>query len=117
MKTKFGLIAFALLALVAGSVSAAESKEAAPPKKSAKQVEPSEEFRTFVASLQINSVQISFAGSDGNRALINRRVFREGDLVEKEHGVRLVEIDGDAKALTFQDNTGARIIKSYGEPK
>jgi hypothetical protein len=71
-------------------------------------VEPSQEFRAFVASLKISGV---FAGAN-SRMLANDRVYRIGDVVHRELGIRFTGLNPETKAIVFEDKTGARVTRA-----
>jgi hypothetical protein len=115
MKTQPYPLALVLLGLASSPATFAESKEAVPPEKSASQVEPSGAFRAYVQSMEITGVFVGHGSGAQNRAVVNKRLVRPGDVIESELGVRFVSVDADAKILVFEDKTGARLTKSYGQ--
>ena len=112
MKTRAHLLVLALVALPLIEMIAVDSKGSSSAEKSAKQVEPSEAFRAYVQSLEIQGVFIGY--NSGARAMVNKRLVRPGDVIESELGVRFVAVNPDAKLLVFEDKTGARLTKNFG---
>ena len=47
----------------------------------------------------------------GSKVLMNDKVYRLNDLVDRKLGLRLVKIEADS--LTFADATGATYVKSF----
>lgn len=62
----------------------------------------------FVDSIKVAGIRPS--GSD-SRVLMNDRVFRVNDIVERNLGVRLTKVEADA--LTFTDMNGAVYVKNF----
>jgi hypothetical protein len=71
-------------------------------------VEPSPEFRAFVAGLKISGI---FLGTNA-RILADSRVYRVGDTLDRERGIRLLSVDGDPRKIVFEDKTGARVSRA-----
>jgi len=63
---------------------------------------------TFIDSLRIAGIRASATDS---KVLMNDRVYRNGDIVEHELGLKLVGITADS--LTFEDEHGARYTRNF----
>lgn len=74
---------------------------AAPPKTD-------ERVHAFVDAIKVAGIRSS--GGD-SRVLMNDRVFRVNDIVERNLGVRLTKVEADA--LTFTDGNGALYVKHF----
>ena len=62
----------------------------------------------FIESLRIAGIRASATDS---KVLMNDRVYRIGDIVEHELGLKLIGIT--ASSLTFEDERGARYTRSF----
>ena len=63
---------------------------------------------TFIETLRIAGIRASATDS---KVLMNDRVYRNGDIVEHELGLKLVGITSDS--LTFEDEHGARYTRNF----
>ena len=81
--------------------AALADQPAAPPKTD-------ERVHAFVDAIKVAGIRSS--GGDG-RVLMNDRVFRVNDIVERNLGVRLTKVEADA--LTFTDGNGAIYVKHF----
>lgn len=72
-------------------------------------VKPSAAFENYVAGLRVSGVLLGASP----RALINGRTVYLGDVIDPVLGVRLVEVDGAARQLVFEDSTTANIRARY----
>jgi len=72
-----------------------------PPKFSPKAI-------SFVDNLRIAGIRASATDS---KVLMNDRVYRNGDIVEHELGLKLTEIT--ANSLTFENESGARYTRNF----
>ncbi len=72
-------------------------------------VEPSAEFRSFVANAKISGV---FQGVPA-RAMINNRLVRTGEMVESGLGIVFVGVDPARRHLLFKDRAGALVARKY----
>jgi hypothetical protein len=63
---------------------------------------------TFIETLRIAGIRASATDS---KVLMNDRVYRNGDIVEHELGLKLVGITADS--LTFEDEHGARYTRNF----
>jgi hypothetical protein len=73
----------------------------APPPK------PNERIAAFVEGIRVTGVRSS--GSE-SRVLMNERVFRVNDVVDRTLGVRLIQVGADS--LTFADANGVTYVKT-----
>jgi hypothetical protein len=62
----------------------------------------------FVDAVRVAGIRSS--GGD-SRVLMNDRVFRVNDIVERSLGIRLTKVESNA--LTFTDSTGAIYVKNF----
>ncbi len=62
----------------------------------------------FVDSIRVSGIRVS---SSDSKVLMNDRVYRIGDTVEHELGIRLVAIT--STSLTFEDDRGARYMRNF----
>jgi hypothetical protein len=69
---------------------------------------PDERVTTFVEAIRVTGIRSSGAES---RVLMNERVYRVNDVVERNLGVRLVKVD--ANSLTFSDPNGITYVKNF----
>jgi hypothetical protein len=69
---------------------------------------PDERVAAFVDAIRVTGIRSSGAES---RVLMNERVYRVNDLVERTLGVRLVKAAGDS--LTFADPRGFTYVKQF----
>lgn len=67
-----------------------------------------ERVHAFVDAIKVAGIRSS--GGD-SRVLMNDRVFRVNDIVERNLGVRLTKVEADA--LTFTDGNGATYVKHF----
>lgn len=82
---------------------------AEPPLPEVLRIEPTQEFRDFVASLKVNGV---FQGEPA-RALLNGKMYGVGQLVEPSLGITFVGVETDTKDLVFEDIRGAIVKRHY----
>lgn len=68
---------------------------------------PDNQVQAFVDALKISGVR--FSGSD-SKVLINQRVYRIKDLVDRTLNLRLVKVTADT--LVFQDGNGAMYTRN-----
>lgn len=95
------------LAVVPKPESAPASEPAAPARPAlAPKLEP--RAITFIESIRVAGIRASATDS---KVLMNDRVYRIGDTVEHEMGLRLVAIT--ANSLTFEDERGARFTRTF----
>ncbi|MEI6105819.1 MAG: hypothetical protein WCR49_02295 [Opitutae bacterium] len=99
----------------AAAVAAATSKPApavttpAPaPAPAAPPVKLEPRAITFIENLRIAGIRASATDS---KVLMNDRVFRSGDIVEHEIGLKLIGIT--ANSLTFEDERGGRYTRNF----
>jgi hypothetical protein len=69
---------------------------------------PSEQAYAFLDKLQVTGIR--FSGSD-SKVLMNDRVYRVNDIVERSLGLKLVKVT--ANSLTFVDRNGATYTKNF----
>lgn len=93
------------LAVPAAPIVAPTPVVAAPPPAPAK---ADERITVFVESIKVAGVRSSGTES---RVLMNERVYRVNDVVERNLGLKLVAVA--AGALTFSDSSGATYVKSF----
>lgn len=62
----------------------------------------------FIDNLRIAGIRASATDS---KVLMNDRVYRNGDIVEYELGLKLIEIT--ANSLTFENESGARYTRNF----
>ncbi len=62
----------------------------------------------YVDKVRVTGIRTSETGS---KVLMNDKVYRLNDLVDRKLGLRLVKIEADS--LTFADATGATYVKSF----
>ncbi len=79
---------------------------AAPPPIAA--AKPDERVTVFVESIKVAGVRSS---GNESRVLMNERVYRVNDVVERTLGLKLVAVA--AGALTFSDPSGATYVKNF----
>ena len=96
----------------AGEIPAAqppplESRPAVPPPPAAP-VKGDERVHAFVDAIRVTGIRSS--GED-SRVLMNDRVYRVTDIVERTLGVRLTKVDPGS--LTFTDGNGAIYVKNF----
>ena len=63
---------------------------------------------SFIDNLRIAGIRASATDS---KVLMNDRVYRNGDIVEYELGLKLIEIT--ANSLTFENESGARYTRNF----
>jgi len=78
---------------------------AAPPAK----LEP--RAINFIEAIRVAGIRASATDSKDSKVLMNDRVYRVGNTVEAEMGLRLVEITPNS--LTFEDDRGGRYTRSF----
>jgi hypothetical protein len=93
-------------AAVTPAVATAEPKSTAaeppaPPK-------PDERIHQFVEALKVTGIRSS--GSE-SKVLMNDRVYRVNDIVDRNLGVRLTKVAPDS--LTFTDGNGVSYVKYF----
>uniref|UniRef100_UPI0040498566 hypothetical protein n=1 Tax=Cephaloticoccus sp. TaxID=1985742 RepID=UPI0040498566 len=71
--------------------------------------EASAEFNSHVAGLSITGV---FQGKPA-RALINGRLFNEGDVVDISLGITFDHVESETRSIIFRDTTGATVKRKY----
>ncbi|MES2692233.1 MAG: hypothetical protein V4773_02090, partial [Verrucomicrobiota bacterium] len=81
------------------------SKFVPPPAAAAK---TDERIAAFVDAIKVTGIRSSGAES---RVLMNDRVYKVNDIVERTLGVRLVKVAPDS--LTFSDNNGFTYVKLF----
>jgi hypothetical protein len=69
---------------------------------------PDERVAAFVEAVRVMGIRSSGAES---RVLMNERVYRVNDIVERTLGVRLIKVAADA--LTFSDANGVTYVKNF----
>jgi len=69
-------------------------------------IKPDERITAFVEAMRIKSVRV--AGAD-SRVLINDRVYRVGEIIDRTLGIRLATVA--ASQLTFSDANGTTYVK------
>jgi hypothetical protein len=67
-----------------------------------------ERVMAFVDSIRVTGIRSS---GDGSRVLMNERVYRVNEIVERTLGVRLVKVSSDS--LTFADANGVTYVKFF----
>ena len=93
------------------SVEPAPAKtEVTPPVTAPKPhvAKPDERIHQFVESLKVAGIRSSGADS---KVLMNDRVYRVNDYVDRSLGVRLTKVSSDS--LTFTDENGATYVKYF----
>jgi hypothetical protein len=70
--------------------------------------EPDERVAAFVDAVRVTGIRSSGAES---RVLMNERVYRVNDVVERNLGVRLIKAEVDS--LTFSDGRGVTYVKHF----
>lgn len=80
----------------------------APPPAETLPPKPSEKVYVFIDQLQVMGIRSSGAGS---KVLMNDRVYRVNDIVNRELGLRLVGVTPES--LTFVDASGASYTKNF----
>lgn len=97
----------------AKAAAPAKVEPAAPPPEPivlvAPKPKPSAAFRVYVVNARVSGV---FQGDPG-RVLLNGRMFRIGELVEPQLGIRLTRLDVEHKMLYFEDVSGAEMERHY----
>ena len=69
---------------------------------------PDERVAAFVDAVRVTGIRSSGADS---RVLMNERVYRVNDVVERTLGVRLIKAAADS--LTFADSRGVTYVKNF----
>ena len=69
---------------------------------------PDERIVAFVENVKVAGIRSS---GNESRVLMNDRVFRVNDIVERTLGVRLVKVAVDS--LTFADSNGVTYVKYF----
>lgn len=69
---------------------------------------PDERVAAFVEAVRVMGIRSSGAES---RVLMNERVYRVNDIVERTLGVKLIKVAADA--LTFSDPNGVTYVKNF----
>jgi hypothetical protein len=87
--------------LPALNLAADSGASTAPPKTD-------ERIHQFVDAIKVAGIRSS---GDDSRVLMNDRVYRVNDIVERTLGVRLTKVEADA--LTFTDGNGATYVKHF----
>lgn len=91
--------------------AAAPSPEAKPvvaPPPPAAEPKPDEHIHAFVDAIRVTGIRSS---GDDSRVLMNDRVFRVNDIVDRGLGVRLTKVNPNS--LTFTDSNGATYVKNF----
>jgi hypothetical protein len=78
------------------------------PEPAAPTGKPDERIHQFVESIRVTGIRAS--GGD-SKVLMNDRVYRVNDLVERTLGVRLTKVANDS--LTFTDSNGVTYVKYF----
>ena len=74
-------------------------------------MEPSEAFRIWARNARISGVR---EGEQGQvRALVNGRLFLDGDLVDATLGLRMIGQSKTERRLIFEEGSGARLEVAY----
>lgn len=84
------------------------SAVAETPPSAAAPLRPNERVTAFVEAVRVTGIRSSGAES---RVLMNDRVYRVNDIVERTLGLRLVEVGADT--LTFSDANGVKYVKNF----
>jgi len=84
------------------------SSEASAPARPAPAPKLETRALTFIESIRVAGIRASATDS---KVLMNDRVYRIGDTVEHEMGLRLVGIT--ANSLTFEDERGGRFTRTF----
>jgi hypothetical protein len=79
----------------------------APPPAPLDPSQPDPKILAYIETLQVAGVRLTGTGS---KALINDRVYREGDIIDRLLGLRVKKIDSDV--LTFVDERGVIYTKN-----
>lgn len=82
----------------------AESPKPPPPKLEPRAI-------NFIESIRVAGIRASATDPKDSKVLMNDRVYRIGNTVEAELGLRLVEIT--ANSLTFEDERGGRYTRTF----
>lgn len=69
---------------------------------------PSEHMVRTIEAMQVSGIRALGADS---KVLLNGRVYRIGDLVDRDFGLRLIEVTGES--LTFRDQTAAVYTRRF----
>jgi hypothetical protein len=69
---------------------------------------PSAQIQTLVDGFRVTGVRVS---STDSKVLMNDRVYRINDTVERTHGLKLVEVNADH--LVFVDEHGFRYQRNF----
>ena len=64
-----------------------------------------------IESLRVAGIRASATDPKDSKVLMNDRVYRIGNIVEAEMGLRLVEITSGS--LTFEDARGGRYTRTF----
>lgn len=94
----------------APSAEAKPAPAAAPanPEEPAAPPKPNEQIHKFVEALHVTGIRSSGTES---KVLMNDRVYRVNDIVDRTLGVRLTQVSPDS--LTFTDANGATYVKYF----
>ncbi|HUR58631.1 MAG TPA: hypothetical protein VM029_13040 [Opitutaceae bacterium] len=94
----------------AATTSAAPSAPVASPaaEPAAPDAKGDERVYAFVDTIRVTGIRSS--GGD-SRVLMNEKVYRVNDIVDRSLGVRLIKVDADS--LTFVDEKGAKYVKYF----
>jgi len=85
---------------------AAPTPQVSEPAKPVLKLEP--RAMTFIDNLKVAGIRASATDS---KVLMNDRVYRVGDMVEREMGLKLVGITSNS--LTFEDERGGRFTRTF----
>lgn len=90
------------------AVATAGSKPSIPPPTTAPVSKPDERVQQFVDTIRVTGIRSS--GSD-SRVLMNDRVYRVNDIVDRSLELRLTKVASDS--LTFTDANGVTYVKYF----
>jgi hypothetical protein len=90
------------------TASAAPSPAAARPAPAAPAPSPDERINSYLDELRVTAVRIQ--GND-SRVMINERVFRLNDIVDRHLGIRLTKVE--ANQIIFTDANGVAYVKYF----
>jgi hypothetical protein len=90
-------------AAVAPTANPAPASTATVPAGAAK---PDERIAAYVEALRITAIR-----ANDNKVIMNEKVYRVNEIVERNLGVRLVKVANDS--LTFADGNGVTYVKYF----
>lgn len=79
-----------------------------PPPPPREEPRPDERINAFVEAIRVAGIRSS---GDDSRVLMNDRVYRVNDLVDRTLGLRLVKVE--PSTLTFTDAQGVTYVKNF----